>query len=293
MTGRHPQVRADLWLILATAIWGLSFVFIKDAVRAVDPYVFLAVRFGMGAAVFVVLLMRLPRPTRAEWMWGAALGAFMWAGNVLQTVGIQWITPSRSAFLTSLTVILVPVLVVLLYRRVPPPGIWVAVVLAFGGLVVLYWTSMGWTFTTGDILTMGCAVVFAGHILVMNASGGRGRPLVLCGVQLGVTALLMCALVPLFARDPISLRGIPAGPWRSILWLGTIGTVIPFALQTTWQPRSTPARAAVIFTLEPVFATLFAVAVAGAVLTQRDVIGSLLILAGAFTAELWRGSDDA
>jgi drug/metabolite transporter (DMT)-like permease len=289
----HPQVRADLWLVLATAIWGLSFVFIKDAVRAMDPYVFLAVRFTLGALIFVLILCRTQRPTRAEWLWGAALGVFLWGGNVLQTVGIQWITPSRSAFLTSLTVILVPVLVVVVHRTVPPPGIWAAVLLAVAGLVVLYWTAMGWTVGAGDILTMGCAIVFAGHILVMNATGGRTRPIVLCGVQLAACAALMCVLVPLFARGPLIPGDVPAATWRAILWLGTIGTVIPFALQTTWQPRSTPARAAVIFTLEPVFATAFAVAVAGAAFTVRDVIGSMLILAGALTAELWRGRGEA
>lgn len=293
MRDHHPQIRADLWLIFATAVWGMSFVFIKDAVRTMDPYLFLATRFSMGAAIFALLLVRGAPPTRAEWTWGAILGLFMWGGNVCQTVGIQWITPSRSAFLTSLTVILVPVVVIPLHRRVPPPGIWAAVVLAGAGLVVLYWTAMGWTFGLGDVLTMGCAVVFAGHILATNASGGRGRPLVMCGVQLGVTALLMCALVPFLSRGPITLSGIAPSTWRSVLWLGTLGTVIPFGIQTTWQPRSTPSRAAVIFTLEPVFATLFAVAAAGAMFTQRDVIGSVLILAGALTAEVWRGSNDA
>lgn len=286
---RSASVRADLWLIAATAIWGLSFVLIKDAVGAMDPLQFLGLRFGFGAVLFAALMMR-SWPTRAEWAWGAALGALLWLGNVFQTVGMVSITPSRSAFLTSLSVVLVPLLVVVIHRHVPPLGIWVAVLLAAVGLVVLYWTALGWTIGLGDALTLGCAVVFAGHIMVMNATADRVRPMPLCGVQLLVAGALMCAMLP-FARDPVALQAIPSRGWRAILWLGTIGTVVPFAIQAQWQPRSTPSRAAVIFTLEPVFATAFAAAVAGAVLTDRDVLGSFLILTGAFTAGVWRGND--
>ena len=160
---RRTDWRADGWLVGATLIWGTSFVFIKSAVTHMDPVLFLALRFGLGALAYIVVMNRRAWPTRRELLWGAALGLFLWAGNVFQTIGLQTITPSRSAFLTSLSVVMVPILTVILWRRVPPPGIWAAVVLALAGLSVLYWTAAGFSFALGDILTLGCTLVFSFH----------------------------------------------------------------------------------------------------------------------------------
>jgi drug/metabolite transporter (DMT)-like permease len=293
-TQSHSTWRADAWLVAATIIWGTSFVIIKRAVTRMDPFVFLSLRFGAGALVYALVMNRRAWPHRRELIYGAWLGLFLWAGNVCQTLGLQTVTPSRSAFLTSLSVVFVPLLVVSLWRRIPPPGIWAAVVLALAGLTVLYRTAVGFTFARGDLLTLACAVIFSGHILVMGTRGSAAsRPLALCAVQLVVCAALMWVIEPFAASQSLAttFAHTPREAWYSIAFLASVGTVVPFALQAAFQPRSTPSRAAVIFTLEPVFATVFAAITIGTVLTAREITGSALLLSSMFVAELWRGRE--
>ncbi len=278
-------------LAIATAIWGVSFAIIKTGVAELDPLVFLAIRFGVGALVYVLVFARHMRPTRTDLVWGLFLGVIMWAGNVLQTVGLAEISPARSAFLTALNVLGVPLLMLAVWRQRVSSMVWLSIVLACAGLVVLYWTSAGFSMRRGDLLTLGCAAVFSAHILVMSSGGKRARPLTMCGVQLVIAGIGMVALLPLGLHGaPLgeTVRHISRATWWGLAWLTTAGTVVSFALQAKFQPMTTPTRAAVIFTMEPVFATACAAILLGTTLTLRDAIGCGMLLVAVGVAELRR-----
>ncbi len=291
LSPQHRSWFPDLMLALATAIWGASFAVIKTGVAEIDPLVFLALRFGGGALVYMVFFHRRAWPTRTEIVWGLYLGALLWSGNILQTVGLTEISPARSAFLTSLNVLGVPFLLMIFWKQRVSLGVWMSVLLACAGLVVLYWTHAGMSMQRGDLLTLGCAAIFSGHILVMSSAGKRGRPLPLCGVQLVSAGIAMCALLPVGLHGTpfreVLLQVSPA-TWWGLGWLATFGTVLPFALQATYQPRTTPTRAAVMFTLEPVFATAFAAILIGTTLSPRDAVGCGLLLLAVAVAEFKR-----
>ena len=287
----HRTWFPDAMLALATAIWGASFAVIKTGVADVNPLVFLALRFGGGALVYAIIFHRQSWPTRTELIWGLYLGALLWSGNILQTVGLTEISPARSAFLTSLNVLGVPFLLMVCWRQRIGMGVWISVLLACAGLIVLYWTHAGFSMQRGDLLTLGCAAIFSGHIVVMSSAGKRGRPLPLCGVQLVSAGVAFCVMLPL------GLHGVPLGEvvrhisratWWGLGWLATVGTVVPFALQATFQPRTSPTRAAVMFTMEPVFATLFAAILIGTSFSPRDAVGCGLLLLAVAVAEFKR-----
>lgn len=278
-------------LALATSIWGASFALIKSGVADVDPLVFLALRFGGGALVYALVFHRFLRPTRDEVKWGLLLGVLLWSGNIMQTTGLTQISPERSAFLTALNVLGVPFLLMAFWRQRISLGVWMSVLLACAGLVVLYWTSVGFSMQRGDVLTLGCAAVFSGHILVMSEGGKRCRPMQMCAVQLVSGGLGMLLLVPLGLHGVslvTTLQRIPHDAWIALAWLGTIGTVVPFGLQAKFQPQTTPTRAAVMYTMEPVFATIFAALLLGSALSPRDAIGCVLLLLAVVVAEFKR-----
>jgi drug/metabolite transporter (DMT)-like permease len=281
----RPRLAADLVLVAITAVWGGSFVVVKDALVHADPFVFLALRFTVGALVATGLAagrLRHPGVVRA----GLVLGLFLFLGFSLQTVGLVYTTEARSAFITGMAVVLVPLLSIAVFRRIPQAPSIAGVGIAAVGLFILTGglsdPAIDGAAQVGDLLTLGCAASFAMHI-ALTEKFAPGRPaLALVAVQLWVVALLGALCVP--------LAGARVG-WRpdflaAVLFSGAVSSAGCIALQTWAQARTTAVRAALIFALEPVFAAMLAVALGRERLDAREVLGGSLTLLAVLVAEV-------
>ncbi len=276
--------RADAVLVSITAFWGLTFVVVKDAVVLSDPFTFLALRFALGAVLLTLVAWRSMR-TAALWRAGVGLGVLLFVGFSAQTSGLQYTTPSRSAFLTGLSVLLVPLLSFVMYRRRPAPASLLGVALAVCGLWALAGgRSLGVTsgLGRGDQLTLLCARAFALQVTLLERLARTQAPAPLVAVQLWTVAAL--AVVALLLLGP---RLQPSWPlWSAVLVTGVAGSAVALLLQAWAQARTTAVRAALVYALEPVFATAYSVALGRERLGQREFLGGALILAGVLVSEL-------
>ncbi len=276
------QHQAELMLLFLTTIWGSTFIIIRNTLHDIGPFTLLALRFSIGfLVVFILFFGRMRRVKRMDVIAGAILGVMFFAGNVLQTTGLQYTTAGVSGFITALSVVIVPVLAIVALRQRPTRGALVGIVLATVGLALLSLND-NLTLGYGDLLTLGCAVAFAFHIVYVTKFAHASEPTVMVAVQLGLSAIAATVLafttetVGKFTPD-VLLAG---------LYLGLLPTAFCFVLQVYGQRRTTATRAALIFTAEPVFAATFAFLVAGELLTERGLVGCVLILAGMIAAEL-------
>jgi len=286
--------RTDLWPVLAlvgvTAVWGSTFVVVKDAIERMPVMDFLAWRFCIAAIVMFVVRPRAvaalaPRTRR----YGVFLGLALAAGYIAQTFGLERTPATISGFITGLFVVFTPLCAGLLLRKRVDAMSWLGVAVATGGLALL--SLHGFAVGSGEAITLLCAVAFALHIVGLGEwSTARDA------YGLAVIQLATVGVVSLVAAAPSSLAPPPdAGAWGAILLTALAATAIGFFVQTWAQAHLAPTRAAVVMTMEPVFAGIFGVAVGGDQLTGRVLVGALLVLAAMFLVELGprRGADAA
>jgi drug/metabolite transporter (DMT)-like permease len=278
-------MRADLTLALIALIWGTTFVLIKRALSDVTPILYLALRFSLAAALLALFFHRRIRLGfgHQEFWVGLRVGSVLMLGYVLQTVGLQFTTPSKSAFLTGLYIVLVPFANSLVYRSRPQIREVSGAVVAGLGMALLSMQGETLSMGKGDLLTIGCAVAFAFHIVLL----GHWAPIV--GYEsLSLLQIVSAAAVAVIATPLVESPNIHWSPmvWTAILVGGVFATAVAFVLQTWAQQNTTPARAAILFSLEPVFAWLSSWALEGELLTLRAACGALLILGGILVVEL-------
>lgn len=283
------SLKAHILLVLITLIWGSNFVVIKNALADISPLFFNAVRMSLAAVVLAIVFYReLGRLTASSLRSGLLVGVFLYIGNELQTVGLQYTTPSKSAFLTGVSVVLVPVLLALFWKRGLNRWTGVGIVLAFAGLYLLTVPASAGgglslrSMNQGDLFTLGAAVVFAFHIIfIEHATRTQGWQQITV-VQVAVTALLMILTVPIVEKVHVA--------WSPrVLWgigiTGILSLALSFAIQA-WAQQFTPAtHTALIFTLEPVFAWLTSFIFLGERLGTRAGLGAACILAGLLISE--------
>ncbi len=268
-------------LAFCSLIWGLTFVVVKDALSASDPFTFLALRFTLGALACLLWSRRrvLERPT----LWnGISLGVVLFAGYAFQTFGLEHTTPSRSAFLTGLAVIGVPFVSAVLFRRVPSWFSVVGALIAIGGLARLTDFGLDQSLSRGDLLTLACAAAYALHIALTERVAAQGASLPLVTVQLATVAVLSVAAIPFgtprFAPTPAF--------WAAVAATGLLASALAISLQTWAQARTSAVRAAVIFSLEPVVALAASTALGREAPSASELIGGALIVGGVLVSEL-------
>lgn len=278
------QLGADLSLLLVTAIWGTTFVLVKQVTEVLPPLTFIALRFSLGFLALAALFSgRLRRARRREWGAGLLIGLLLWGGFVSQTYGLQSTAASTGAFITGLSTVLVPFAALALLRHRPGTGPLLGVGLATTGLLLLT-VKDDLTFGQGDLLVLVCAFCFALHITVVGKYAPRLDAVALAVIQVGVVAAATWPLA-LFWEQPTFAA--PLGVWANVAFLGLAATGLVFFIQTLAQRLTSPTHTAVIFTMEPVFAGLFAYLWLGEMIAGRGLLGAALILAGMFVAELW------
>ena len=276
------QRKADLALLLLTMIWGSTFIITRTTLRDVGPFTLLALRFTIGFCSLAILFAgRMRRITRLDIGVGLLLGTMFFAGNALQTSGLRYTNAGTSGFITALSVVIVPPLAAVVLRDRPTMGAIIGIVLATAGLALLSLNddlTMGY----GDLLTLGCAFAFALHIVYISKYAGQTEPTVMVAVQLALSALLSFAMASATeVIGPLSVNVILAA-----LYLGLLATAFCFVIQVYAQRQTSATHTALIFTMEPVFAAIFAYLVAGETLSGRGLVGCALILAGMLVAEL-------
>jgi drug/metabolite transporter (DMT)-like permease len=284
LTRRLATLRWELGLVAVTAVWGATFVLVRDAVAQVPPSTFLAIRF-LAAAVLLAVLR--PRPAvrlgRGLAVAGVVAGLALFAGYGFQTVGLQYTSASNAGFITGLAVVLTPLLAALVLRE--SPGGWPATgaVLAATGLALLTLDRL--EVRRGDALVLGCAFAFAVHILLLGRYAPRHDSYPLAVVQLFTVGML--ALAWAAGAGDLQVPGT-AQVWVALAVTAVLASAGGFLIQTRAQRDVSPTRTAIILTMEPVFAGLFGFLLAGERLAARGWLGAACIVAGMLVAELGR-----
>jgi len=285
------RLRADLALGLCALIWGATFVVIKDALSDVSVVVYLAIRFGLAAIVMAVIYWRSLRELTPRTVWaGAQIGFFMFGGYIFQIAGLKFTTPSKAAFITGSCVVMVPIFLVAFGRRRITPWIWGGALAALAGLYFLTVPPEGLgALNRGDPLVLACAAMFALHMIFIGRHVEHHSVGALSFLQVATTAVLSTLLLPIAS----------AAGWEHphLRWTGYLifailataigATVIGFSLQTWAQQYASPSHAAILVSLEPVFAAITSLLVGQEHLGARLLAGAALIFVGILLAE-WR-----
>lgn len=281
---RRTAVLAASGLVVTTAIWGSTFVVVKDAIAKVPVLDFLFLRFALAALVMVAVRPRaLAGLDRTAWRHGILLGLVLGAGYATQTFGLQTASASVSGFITGLFVVFTPLIAAAVLRHRVPQPVWLAVVLATVGLALI--SLHGLSIGRGELLTVFGAFFFALHIVGLGEWSHKYDAYALAVVQIGTVCVmsLVLALIHDGSRG-ITIPHAGSG-WAAIVVTAVLGTAAGFFLQTWSQGKMPATRAAVILTMEPVFAGITGV-LSGETLALRGWIGAGLVLAAMYVVEL-------
>jgi drug/metabolite transporter (DMT)-like permease len=281
------QWRADLALVGITVIWGATFVIVKEALDSASTLVFLALRFAIATAALAVAFRgRYGRLSvrRREVRGGLLAGVCLFAGYTFQTFGLRHTTPSKSAFITGLTVVMIPLIGLFVYRKAPQASEALGIAAATVGMGMMTLEGPSLAISSGDLLTLLCAVGFAAHVIVVarvTKGGGSFEALSLTQIA---TATLLAAASCGWAEPPrLVWTAKLAG---ALLATGLLATALAFSVHAWAQPRTTPTHTALILALEPVFAGITSYLVFGELLSARATGGAALILAGILLVEM-------
>lgn len=270
-----PHLRGIALLLVVTALWGSTFAVVKVLGQELPPAALIAWRFTIGAAVLGAFAAwprarergplepgERPRPSSAGlysaglrsaglWRDGLTLGLWLIAGYATQTIALQTTSANRAAFITALSVILVPLWLTFAQGRRLPLTLWLALPLAVGGLALLSWE--GGALVVGDLWALACALTYAGFIVALEGRASRQAALPFAFAQVAVVA--GCAWVWVLLSGAPLLP--PPGAWGPLLYLGILATALTTLLQTLGQRHVSAAEASLIYALEPVTASLF------------------------------------
>lgn len=266
-------VLAPWALLLVAAMWGISFVWMKDILDQQDVYSFLVSRFIVAALVMVVVNPKfIAKINRKILLKGSVIGTALGLGYIFQTLGLERTTPAITGFITGLYVVLTPLIGALILKEKLTVQAWFYIALATIGLGVL--SISGFSIGTGEFFVLISAFLFAAHIILLSRWSKDFDAYTLTFIQ-----LLTCAVV---SGIPASLNGFVAPPdqqvWAVILFTAVFATFFAFVVQTWAQARISATKVAVILTMEVVFAALFSVALGAEPLTLRILLGGSMVL---------------
>ncbi len=305
------QIVADALLLLVTVIWGTTFVVVKGTISDIKPFTFLAVRFFIGGLFLLLVLgvknivrdnkKTLFRPVRTqdkgvsgdhsegedsvqvrELLKGSVVtGVTLFFSYATQTFGLLTVPAGKAAFITGLSVVIVPLASAILLKRVPERNAILGVVLAACGLGLMSLT-LPIDIQHGDTLVFLCAIGFATHILLIEKYSKSIDPLIFATIQLFVVSLGSFIAAFLLER-PLT---IPNNTWGAISYTGIMATSLTILIQSGVQKYTSATHAALILSAEPVFGAFFAWITIGEVLSTREMFGAILILAGMLISEI-------
>lgn len=282
------MLQSNLFLLLAAAIWGFGFVAQRLGLENLGPFGFNGVRFLIGALSLLPLLLWQKRcdglqgaDIKTMCRAGLPVGLLLFVGASLQQAALQFTTAAKAGFITGLYLVLVPLLGLWL-RHKTSANTWLGCLIALSGLYFLSVTS-DFAVNPGDLLLFIGAFFWAAHLLAIDHFAGKLPPVLLAMLQFTVCGTLSLLLG--FWLEPISVTAIVACA-VPLLYAGVIATGVAYTLQIVGQRRAHPAHAAIILSLETVFAAIGGVWLLGETLTSRALLGCALMLAGMFLSQL-------
>ncbi|MFO7726983.1 MAG: DMT family transporter [Desulfonatronovibrio sp.] len=285
--------KADALLLLTALIWGSAFVAQRAGMDHMGPFIYNGIRFGLGAVTLIPLIWYRHKKNITDLSFqesspgyffkaGLITGVLLFLGSSLQQVGIVYTTAGKAGFITGLYVVIVPVLG-LVWKQRPGAGVWIGAVLAVAGLYLLT-ISDDLRIELGDFLVFLCAVAFALHVLAIGWLVARVDCVKLAAAQFAVTSVL--SLVVAFVFEEVLPSALIDGI-IPILYGGIMSAGIAYTLQIVAQRQAPPAHAAIILSLESVFAVLAGWIILNEILGGREIAGCLLMLTGMLCAQLY------
>lgn len=284
----HGRLRSEALLLTAAVIWGFAFAAQRAAMRDMGPLFFNGVRFALGAAALLPLALRASRRVgpgtlgfcRSSLGWGAAAGAVIFCGASLQQIGIVHTTAGRAGFITGLYVVLVPILGLFVGRRTGR-GTWAGALVAGAGLYLLSFTGP-LSIARGDLIVLLGTLFWAAHVLLIASLSVRIAPLVIAVIQFAACSIL--SLVAAALTEELSAGALRAAA-VPVLYGGLLSVGVAYTLQIVGQRTSPPGHAAIILSLETVFAVLGGWIVLSETIPPRGLAGCGLMLAGIFLSQ--------
>jgi len=273
----------EIGLIITAIIWGSGFVATAVALTYYTPYQTMAIRFLVGGIILsIVFYNRFKKIKMTMLKKGTFLGAILYISFALQTVGLQYTTPSKNAFITAVNVVIVPLIAYLFYRKKLNRSEVIGAFLALAGIGFMSLQISG-TINLGDFLTFLCAIGFAFHIVYTAKFVKNEDPIQLTLVQLLTAAVIGIVVIAIKGELVMSFEPTALMP---VLYLGVFSTTIAYLLQTAGQKLVSETKAAIILSTEALWGTLFSIIILSELITFRMTIGASLILAAILISEL-------
>ena len=262
MTSKH--LTSVFSLLIITAGWGLTFPLIKDSIATIRPFTFISIRFVFalstllsGGALFKVFRPNSPAKGLREWMAGGLLGLFLFGTYSLQTIGMQYTSSSSAGFLTGLSVVMVPVILLFTGGRIGLFSL-IGIALSVVGAAMLS-LSEGFQLNRGDALVIGCAFMVALHIVFVGRFTRRYDAFRLTLIQILVCLVLCSSCAGILESADFALASMLPKAWGAMAFCGIIATAIAYLVQMVAQAHVSPVKTSLILTLEPVFGAIFSV----------------------------------
>lgn len=283
MDKKTKEILAAAGLLFVTAVWGLTFIYVKWTVAEIDVYYFIFLRFGIAALCLVIVFGRRALRIDAKTLRaGLILGFFLTAAYISQTEGLRYTTASNSAMITCLYMVLIPFCSYLYSRKLPSRMSAAGIILAVPGMYLLTQYSVA-GINIGDVITVITAVAWVWHIIYAGEYSTRHSAIPLVVVQCSFTALVGLAVMLFRGAEftHVSMQG-----WFTILVTAVFATCMGFILQLVAQRAIDPTRAGIIFSMEAVFGALFGWLIGGETMTSLAFAGACLMVIGMVVSEI-------
>ncbi|MDS1030298.1 DMT family transporter [Bacillota bacterium LX-D] len=281
------QTIAELSILFITAVWGLSFVIIKDGTTEINPYYYNFIRFSLAGLLLLGCSYQKWSLINAEVIKkGFFVGLALSGGYIFQAIGIKYTTASNAAFITNLAIVFVPLLLILIERHFPGPITVLGVIFSTIGLALLS-LQENFSIQYGDLLVLICAICYSIHLILVNRYTKSFDTLIFTTFQI-LTVAVVSGLIGL-GQEPVtlaSLSALSADFWLGVAILALFGTAVAFFVQTWAQKFASLTRVTLLLALEPIFALVFAYLFLGEVFTLKEFIGTGMMLGGILLIEL-------
>ena len=279
---KRKSFLADMSLLIVAIMWGGGFIAVKGALDSITPFYMMAMRFGISVIIMLLVFRKKVKLiTKNELKVGTLVGLLLFLGFAAQTIGMQYTTAGKNAFLTGTNVVIVPFLYWVISKKRPDKYSLISAFLCFVGIGMLTLEG-GLRLGLGDSLTLICAVFFAGHIVSVGFFTEKVDAISLVIIQLGAAAVFSIIAALIYEPVPPSLG---SDTIFAIGYLAIFSTMIAFIIQNVAQKYTTSTHAAIILCLESVFGSILSVIVLNEIFTSKMVLGCLTIFIAILTTE--------
>ena len=291
-------------LLLATIIWGATFVIIKSALSDISPMLFVSIRFSLAAFLLLPFVIKLLKKIDKKTLYGGIIvGVFYFLGFASQTTGLKFTSATKSGFITGTFVLFTPIFQLIIEKRKPAKGSLIGIFLVLLGLIFLsskgntflnVFYEIGKNFNIGDFFTLLCAVFFALYIVYLDIESKKLDLMSLVFLQIGITGIL--GFIFTFAFLLIGLENIKftlsSNLLFSILYTSILATIVTTILQTRFQKETTPTKAGIIFSFEPIFSAFVAFIALNEKISDFRIFGCAFIFIGLLVTEFIKNKDN-